>query len=58
MGENGSPWTGVFAFFALAILMAMLGPAPAEGSPIPDVARAGVSAASRVVPSAPAVDPR
>jgi hypothetical protein len=58
MGENGRPWTAMFAFFAMAILMAILGPAPAEYAPIRDVARAGVSTAPRVVAAAPVVDSR
>ncbi len=58
MGSNGRPWAAMFAFFALAILMAALGPAPAVNLPIDDVAPAGVSAAPRVVPSAPVVDSR
>ena len=58
MGENGRPWTAMIALLAMAILMAIVGPAPAEYVPIDDVARAGVSTAPRVVAAAPVVDSR
>ncbi len=58
MGENGRPWTALIAFFALAIVLAMLGPRSAESAPVRDVARAGASMAPRAVASAPVVDSR
>jgi len=36
MGNNGRSWTGLFAFWAMAILVAALGPAPVPESPVVD----------------------
>lgn len=51
MGNRGRSWIGLFAFLALAILMAALGPSTPASSPIVDVVEADVVAAS-AAPSA------
>ena len=48
MGNQGGSWTGLFAFWALAILMAVLGPVRAPESPVLDVVEAHAIPASVV----------
>ena len=52
MGNRGRSWIGLFAFLALAILMAALGPSTLASSPIVDVVEADVVAAHAASPAA------
>jgi len=51
MGNEGGSWTGLFSFWALAILMAALGPAPAPQSPVVDVVETDTMSPSRDAPA-------
>ena len=52
MGNEGGSWIGLFTFWALAILMAALGPASAPQSPVFDVVEADAITPSKVAPAA------
>ena len=52
MGNHGRSWIGLFAFWALAILMAALGPMSVPESPVTDVVEADAIRAPSVAPSA------
>ncbi len=51
MGHNGRPWIALIAFYALAILMAALGPSPPPELPLVDVVQADVVSALAVAPA-------
>jgi hypothetical protein len=51
MGNRGRSWIGLFAFLALAILMAALGPWTPAPSPFVDVVEADVVSALAVAPA-------
>jgi hypothetical protein len=51
MGNRGRSWIGLFAFCALAILMAALGPSTPAPSPVVDVPEADVVTAFAEAPA-------
>jgi len=51
MGNRLRSWTGLIAFWALAILMAALGPSDLPESPVVDVVVADAIPAPSVAPS-------